>query len=162
MHWNKHTIFIKLNATWITLEKAVKHLEMASFGLTCLSCPTSFRPIAPDAVHLIATLLRPMLRRFASYLAYVFRRFSPYVAPTIRWFSPDASDLTGQVRPLKSSANFPIQLSDGPFHWMSMELMYNMEGWTQFFLVGLVQNRPNVQVHIVLPHHLSKCFIFWP
>ena len=34
MHCNKHAIFIKLNATFLVLEKAMKYLEVASFGLT--------------------------------------------------------------------------------------------------------------------------------
>ena len=47
MHCKKHAIFIKLNATFLVHEKVVKHLEVASFSLTRLSCPTSFLPFAP-------------------------------------------------------------------------------------------------------------------
>ena len=37
-----------------------------------------------------------------------------------------------------------------------MESMYNMEGWTHFFLMGLVQNWPHVHVHNVLPPSLEQ------
>ena len=157
MHCNKHSIFIKLIATFLVPEKIVKYLEMASFGLTWLSCPTSFHPCAPYAVYLIAALLQPVLRWFAPYATYVIRRFAPYVAHAIRWFVPNASVLIGQVCP---SANFPIQSSNGPFHWTTVELMYNMEGWTHFFLMGLVQNRPHVHVHNVLPPSLEQMHHF--
>ena len=88
---------------------------MARILVTWLSRPTSFHPLAAlippfvallqpfaaHVVHLIADLLRPVLRRFLPYVVHAMWRFAP-----------DASTLTGQVGP---SANFPIQSSDGPF-----------------------------------------------
>ena len=157
MHCNKHTIFIKLIATLKVPEKIVKYLEVASFGLTWFSCPTSFHPSAPYAMHLNATLRRPMLQWFVPYAVHVIWRFPPYAEHAIRRFAPDAFALIGQVLPL---ANFPIQSSTGLFHWTTVESMYNMEGWTHFFLMGLVQNRPHVHVHNVLPPSLEQTHQF--
>ena len=102
MHCNKHAIFIKLNATFLVLEKAMKHLEVGSFRLTCLSYQTSFLPFAPYAVHLIVALLRLVLQRVAPYAAHlivafvqlVLRQFTPYAAHIIQRFALDASALT--------------------------------------------------------------------
>ena len=136
----------------------MKYFEVASFGLTWLSCPTSFLLCAPYVVHLIAALLRPMLRRFAPYAAHVIWWFAPYATHAIRRFAPDASALTGQVRP---SVNFPIQSSDGSFCWIGGVNVYNMEGWTHFFLMGLVQNWPHIHVHNVLPPSLEQMHHFF-
>ena len=158
MHCNKHAIFIKLIAILKVPEKIVKHLEVASFGLSCFSCPTSFHPSTPYVVPLTAALRRLLLRWFPPYAAHVIQRFPSYAMHAIRQFAPDASALTGQVRP---SSNFPNQLSAGSFHWTTMESMYNMEGWTHFFLMGLVQNGPHVHVHNVLPPLLEQTHQFF-
>ena len=152
MHCNKHTISIKLNATFLVPEKVVKHLEVGLFGLTWLSCAT--------VVHLIVGLLWLVLRRFAPYVAYVIQRFASYATHAIRRFSPDVFALIGQVGPSKFDANFPIQSSDGSFRWTTVESMYNMKGWTHFFLMGLVQNQPHVHVHNVLPPSLEQMHRF--
>ncbi|KAK9981929.1 hypothetical protein SO802_035191 [Lithocarpus litseifolius] len=128
----------------VLTENAVNHLKLklASVGLSWLSCSTSFHPFAPYAVHLIATLLRPVLRPFALYAVHlivallqpVLQRFAPYVAHVIRQFPPYASTLIGQVRPSNSGANFPMKSSYGLFRWMTVESMYNMEVWAK--LIG--------------------------
>ena len=100
-------------------------------------------------MHLITALLRPVLRWFTPYAAHVIRRFAPHVEHAIRWFAPNASALTGQM-------NFPIQSFNGPFRWTTVESMYNMDGWTHFFLMGLVQNRPHIHIHNVLSPSLEQ------
>ena len=92
-----------------------------------------------------SNLLRPVLWRFLPYAVHAMQRFAP-----------DASAMTGQVG---SSANFPIQSSNGPFRWMTARS--NMEGWTHFFLLGLAQNWPHVHVHNVLCPSLEQTHHLW-
>ena len=98
----------------------------------------------PPSFHPLAALIPPFAAHVVHLIVDLLRRFLPYAVHAMRRCAPGASALTGQVGP---SANFPIQLSDGPFRWTAAQS--NMEGWTHFFLLGLAQNRPPVHKYIL-------------
>ena len=110
----------------------------------------------PPSFHPLAALISPFAAHVVHLIADLLRRFLPYAVHAMRRNAPSASALTGQVGP---SANFPIQLSDGPFRWMAAQS--NMEGWTHFFLLGLAQNRPHVHVHNILCPSLEQTHNLW-
>ena len=132
---------------------------MARILVTWLSRPTSFHPLAaliPPFAALLRLFAAHVVHLIADLLRTVLRLFLPYAVHAMQQFASDASTLTGQIGPL---ANFPIQSSDGPFHWTTARS--NMEGWTHFFLLGLAQNRPHVHVHNIFCPSLEQTHHLW-
>ena len=133
---------------------------MARILVTWLSHPTSFHSLAaliPPFAALLRLFAAHVVHLIADLLRTVLRLFLPYAMHAMQQFASDASTLTGQIGPL---ANFQFNHPMGRFTRRRLGQTWKVGPTSSCW--GWPKTDPTYTSTTFFAHHLSKRIICGP